>query len=57
MFILSIKVSITLLIICSFIPVLGIMAYAGNETWNRCEQSYSQAKMNSVAEKIKIMQN
>ena len=55
--ILSIKVTITLIIICSLLPLLGVMAFVGNEIWKQCEESYSLAKLNSVAEKIKILQN
>jgi hypothetical protein len=55
--ILSIKVKITLLIICSILPLLGAMAFAGNLTWKRCEEIYSSTKLKSVAEKIKILRN
>jgi hypothetical protein len=55
--ILSIKVTITLIIICLLVPLLGVMAFVGNETWKQCEKIYSLAKLNSVVEKIKILQN
>jgi len=55
--ILSIKVKITLIIICSIFPLLGVMVFVGNEIWKQCEESYSSIKLNSVAEKIKILQN
>jgi hypothetical protein len=55
--VLSIKVMITLIIICSLLPLLGVMAFAGNEIWKQCEETYSLAKLNSIAEKIKILQN
>ncbi len=55
--ILSIKITITLIIICSIIPLLGVIAFAGNEIWKQCEESYSSSKLNSIVEKIKISQN
>jgi hypothetical protein len=55
--ILSLKVSITLLIICSVIPLLGVSAFAGNEVWKQCEQSYALTRLKSIAEKMKILQN
>jgi hypothetical protein len=55
--IISIKVKITLIIICSILPVLGVIAYVGNEIWKQCEEHYSSAKLNSIAEKMKLLQN
>ena len=55
--VLSIKVPIDLLIICTIIPLFGAIAFAGNEEWKKCEELYSISTLKSTAEKIKVMQN
>ncbi len=55
--ILSIKVAIGLLIICTVLPLFGVMAFAGNEEWKKCEEQYTISTLKSTAEKIKVMQN
>ena len=54
---LSIKVPIDLLIICTIIPLFGVIAFAGNEEWKKCEEQYTISTLKSVAEKIKVLQN
>jgi hypothetical protein len=55
--ILSIKVTIGLLIICTVIPLFGVMAFAGNEEWKKCEEKYTISTLKSLAEKIKVLRN
>jgi hypothetical protein len=55
--VLSIKVPIDLLIICTIIPLFGVIAFAGNEEWKKCEEQYTISTLKSVAEKIKVLQN
>jgi hypothetical protein len=55
--ILSFKVSIGLLIVCSILPLFGVIAFAGNEEWKQCEEQYTIATLRSVADKFKVLQN
>jgi len=55
--ILSIKVTIGLLIICTVIPLFGVIAFAGNEEWKKCEEQYTISTLKSAAEKIKVLRN
>ena len=55
--ILSFKVSIGLLIVCSILPLFGVIAFAGNEEWKQCEEQYAIATLRSVADKFKVLQN
>ncbi len=54
---LSLKVSIGLLIVCSILPLFGVIAFAGNEEWKQCEEQYTIATLRSVANKFKVLQN
>ena len=55
--ILSIKVTIGLLIICTVIPFFGVAAFAGNEEWKKCEEQYTISTLKSLADKIKVLRN
>ena len=55
--ILSFKLSIGLLIVCSILPLFGVIAFAGNEEWKQCEEQYTIATLRSVANKFKVLQN
>ncbi|MCX6121526.1 MAG: hypothetical protein NTX44_07885 [Ignavibacteriales bacterium] len=55
--ILSIKVTIGLLIICTVIPLFGVVAFAGNEEWKKCEEQYTISTLKSFADKIKVLRN
>ena len=55
--ILSFKVSIGLLIVCSILPLFGVIAFAGNEEWKQCEEQYAISTLRSVADKFKVLQN
>jgi hypothetical protein len=55
--ILSIKVTIGLLIICTVIPLFGVITFAGNEEWKKCEEEYTISTLKSLAEKIKVLRN
>ncbi len=55
--ILSLKGSIGFLIICSILPLFGVIAFAGNEEWKQCEEQYTIATLRSVADKFKVLQN
>ena len=55
--ILSLKVSIGLLIVCSILPLFGVIAFAGNEEWKQCEEHYTIATLRAVADKFKVLQN
>jgi hypothetical protein len=54
---LTLQIRMSLWLVCPFIPLLGVFAYAGNEVWNQCEERYGITRMKSVAEKMKILQN
>ncbi len=55
--ILSYAVTISIIIICSVIPLLGVCAFVGNEIWKQCEMHYSQKALKSVSDKMKVMSN
>jgi hypothetical protein len=55
--ILSLKVEIGLLIIFAVLPLFGVMAFAGNEEWKKCEEQFAISALKSVAEKFKVMRN
>jgi hypothetical protein len=55
--ILSIQIKIGLLIICTVVPLFGVLAFVGNEEWKKCEELYTISTLKSVADKIKILQN
>jgi hypothetical protein len=55
--ILSLKIPMSLLIICSVLPLLGVTAFAGNEVWKKCEQEYMITILKTAAEKMRVLQN
>jgi hypothetical protein len=55
--ILSIQIKIGLLIICTVLPLFGVLVFAGNEEWKKCEELYTISTLKSVAEKMKVLQN
>ena len=54
---LSLKIQMTVLLLCSVLPLLGVSAIAGNEVWKQCEEGHSAMILKSAAEKMKISQN
>ena len=55
--ILSLKVTISLLLLCAVLPLCGVMAFAGNEEWKQCEEQYTISTLKSVADKFKVLRN
>jgi hypothetical protein len=55
--ILSLKISVGLMIVCSILPLFVVLAFAGNEEWKQCEEQYTIETLRSVADKFKVMQN
>ena len=55
--ILSLKVTISLLLLCAVLPLCGVMAFAGNEEWKQCEEQYTISNLKSVADKFKVLRN
>ena len=54
---LSFKISIGLLIVCTILPLFGVIAFTGNEEWKQCEEQYTIATLRSVSDKFKVLQN
>ena len=55
--ILSLKVTISLLLVITVLPLFGVMAFVGNEEWKQCEEHFTISTMKMAADKFKVLRN
>lgn len=54
---LSLKVTISLIVLVSVLPLLALMVIVGNIVWNDCEHQYQEAVYRATATSFAVQQN